>query len=80
MSCSVLKKQFEDEINRGITFERTMEFYNDVKGSIDAHRIELAQLKQSNSDPNEIHHLQEHIEEGEQLLNEIKSLSLTLKN
>ncbi|WP_027364849.1 hypothetical protein [Desulfotruncus alcoholivorax] len=76
MSCSSLKHRFEKERRDGITFERAMEIYQDVDGSIAAHKTELTELMQNNQNQDEINHLRAHIEEGEKLLQEIKSLYL----
>lgn len=76
MSCSSLKHRFEEERRKGITFERAMEIYQDVDGSVAAHKAELLELKQQNRNQEEINHLQAHIGEGEKLLQEIKSLQL----
>ncbi|SMB98304.1 hypothetical protein SAMN00808754_2261 [Thermanaeromonas toyohensis ToBE] len=76
MSCSSIKRRFEEEIKEGLTFERAMEMYREVEGSLAAHRLELEELQQINADPSRIRHLQEHIRDGEKLLQEIRSLHL----
>lgn len=76
MSCSSVRHRFEEEKRKGLTFERALEFYQDVEGSVSAHRVEIEELRRTNKDPEEIRHLEEHIAEGEKLLNEIKSLRL----
>jgi hypothetical protein len=76
MSCPSLKHRFDEERQKGITFERAMEIYQDVEGSVSAHKAELGELLKDNKDQAEINHLREHIEEGEKLLQEIKSLHL----
>ncbi|MBC7336211.1 MAG: hypothetical protein H5U01_08075 [Clostridia bacterium] len=74
MSCSSLKHVFDREKNNGLTFRRTLEIYNEAKGSVAAHKAELAELQRQNADPERINHLQAHILDGERLLQEIESL------
>lgn len=76
MSCGSVKHRFEEQIKNGINFEKAMEFYQDVEGSVAAHRMELAELQKKNTSPGEIDHLNGHIREGESLLQKIKSMSL----
>ncbi|RKO66569.1 hypothetical protein [Desulfofundulus salinus] len=76
MSCSSIKHRFEEERQKGLTFERAMEMYREVEGSLAAHRLELEDLQRTNADPGRISHLQAHISDGEKLLQEIKSLHL----
>ena len=76
MSCGSVKHRFEEQVKKGINFEKAMEFYQDVEGSVAAHRVELAELQQNNTSSNEINHLKEHIREGESLLQRIKLMNL----
>lgn len=76
MSCSSVKHRFEEERKKGLTFQRAMELYQDVDGSVAAHRTELDELTRTNADPHEIEHLRHHIAEGEKLLNELKNMKL----
>ncbi|CEP66360.1 Uncharacterized [Moorella glycerini] len=76
MSCSSLRHRFEEERVRGISFQRAMDIYREVEGSVAAHKVELEELRRTNADPSRINHLQEHINDGEKLLQEIKSLHL----
>lgn len=76
MSCSSVKHRFEEERKQGLTFQRAMELYQDVDGSVAAHRTELDELMRANKDRHEIEHLRQHIAEGEKLLNELKSMRL----
>ena len=76
MSCPSMKHRFEEERQKGITFQKAMEIYQDVDGSVSAHKTELAEIMKTNKDQAEINHLRGHIEEGENLLQEIKSLHL----
>mgnify|MGYP000206356149 CR=1 FL=1 len=76
MSCSSVKHRFEEERQKGLTFQRAMELYQDVDGSVAAHRTELDELARTNKDPHEIEHLRQHIAEGEKLLNEMKNMKL----
>lgn len=76
MSCSSVKHRFEEERKQGLTFQRAMELYQDVDGSVAAHRTELDELNRTNKDQHEIDHLRQHIAEGEKLLDEMKSMKL----
>ncbi len=76
MSCPSLKHRFEEEQRKGISFERAVEIYNDVEGSVAAHRAELEELKTQGVEMQRINHLQEHIREGEELLKEIRRMKL----
>ncbi|MDK2888918.1 hypothetical protein SAMN02745218_01837 [Desulfofundulus australicus DSM 11792] len=76
MSCSSIKHRFEEERQRGLSFERAMEMYRELEGSLAAHRLELEDLKRTNADPDRISHLQAHINDGEKLLKEMKQLHL----
>ncbi len=66
--------RFEEEKRKGLDFEKAIEMYRDVEGSIRTHKIELQELQHVKQEPEEISHLQEHISEGERLLQEIKTL------
>lgn len=74
LSCSSLRQVFEREKNDDLTFKRAMEIYEEAKGSVAAHRTELAELEQKNPDPERVSHLRAHIQDGEKLLAEIESL------
>ncbi|PKM79037.1 MAG: hypothetical protein CVU88_07875 [Firmicutes bacterium HGW-Firmicutes-13] len=74
MSCKSMHHRFEEEKRKGLDFEKAIEMYRDVEGSIRAHKIELQELQHAKQEPEEISHLQEHITEGEKLLQEIKTL------
>lgn len=76
MSCSSVKHRFEEERKKGLTFQRAMELYQDVDGSVAAHRTELDELTLANRDPHEIEHLRQHIAEGEKLINEMRNMKL----
>lgn len=76
MSCSSLKHRFNEQMKNGISFEKAMEIYQDVEGSIAAHRAELTDLQKNTAQQHEMDHLQEHIAEGETLLRQIKSMKL----
>lgn len=42
LSCSSIKQQYEQLRNQGnLTIEKAVHLYNDVQGSLDAHRLEL---------------------------------------
>jgi|Deesub1362A_J573_1020465.scaffolds.fasta_scaffold00120_84 hypothetical protein len=75
MSCAAVRQQFEAEVKKGLTFERALEIYREVDGSVSAHRVELAELKRA-GDSEATKHLEEHIAEGEQLLQEIRRMKL----
>lgn len=74
MSCTSLKHVFDQEKDNGLTFKRALEIYNEARGSVAAHKAELAELRRQNADPERISHLQAHITDGEKLLHEIESL------
>ncbi|SFG57938.1 hypothetical protein SAMN05660649_02080 [Desulfotomaculum arcticum] len=76
MSCSSVKHRFEEQMKNGIDFQKAMEMYQDVEGSIAAHRTELTELQKMNASQSEIDHLKEHIKEGESLLQKIKAMKL----
>lgn len=76
MSCSSLKHRFDEQMKAGISFEQAMEIYQDVEGSLAAHRAELADLQNNPTQQHDIDHLREHIAEGETLLRQIKSIKL----
>ena len=76
MSCGSLKHRFEEQMKDGISFEKAMEIYQDVEGSIAAHQAELSDLQRGNVSQHEIKHLKEHISEGESLIQQIKSMKL----
>ncbi|MBO8128357.1 MAG: hypothetical protein H0Z39_04045 [Peptococcaceae bacterium] len=76
MSCSSLKHRFEEQRKKGISFEQAMEIYQDLEGSVAAHRAELQELQNTNADQNRIAYLQQHVADGEALLNEIRSMKL----
>jgi hypothetical protein len=76
MSCGSLKHRFDEQVKDGISFEQAMEIYQDVEGSLAAHRAELAELQNNTAKQHDIDHLNEHISEGEALLRQIKSMKL----
>lgn len=76
MSCGSVKHRFEEQMKDGIDFRKAMEIYQDVEGSIAAHRTELQELQKTNGSRHEIDHLNEHIREGESLLQKIKGMKL----
>ncbi len=76
MSCSTIKHRFEEERQKGLSFLQAMEFYKEAEGSVAAHKMEIEEIRRTNADPERIRHLQEHIADGERLLQEIKSLHL----
>ncbi|MHB1127599.1 MAG: hypothetical protein ACYC2T_11710 [Bacillota bacterium] len=76
MSCTTMRHRFEEEKQQGLTFTRGMEIFQDVDGSVAAHKNELEELRRSHASPEEIQHLQEHIADGESLLQEISSMRL----
>ena len=76
MSCSSIKHRFDNLKNQGgINFDEAVNLYDDLKGSLDAHNLELQELQKS-GDQGRISHLQQHINDGQQMLSEIKSLTL----
>ncbi|MEW5784211.1 MAG: hypothetical protein AB1767_03890 [Bacillota bacterium] len=76
MSCSSIKHQFDQLKQQGnLTFDKAVNLYNDLQGSLDAHGLELREL-QKNDDHQEVERLQQHIEEGKSLLAQLKKMSL----
>ncbi|MEL7567052.1 MAG: hypothetical protein AAGU27_19530 [Dehalobacterium sp.] len=76
MSCSSIKHRFEQLKSQGeINFHEAMSIYRDLQGSVDAHKLELQELQRTGNQ-NEINHLQQHISDGEQLLSELKGMTL----
>lgn len=76
MSCSSIKHRFDRLKNQGgVSFNEAVNLYNDLKGSLDAHKLELQEL-QKTGDQDRIRHLQQHISDGEQMLSELTSLTL----
>lgn len=76
MSCSSIKNRFEELKSKGeIDFAEVMHMYTDLQGSLDAHKMELEEIKKV-GEGQRINHLQQHINDGEQLLSEIKSMTL----
>jgi hypothetical protein len=76
LSCGSVKHRFEEQAKNGINFQKALEFYQDVEGSVAAHRMELTELQKNNAPASDINHLNEHIKEGESLLQKIKTMSL----
>lgn len=76
MSCGSLKHRFDEQLKAGISFEQAMDIYQDVEGSLAAHRAELADLQNNPAQKHEIDHLKEHISEGETLIRQIKTMKL----
>lgn len=76
MSCGSLKHRFNQQLKSGISFAQAVEVFQDVEGSVAAHRAELADLQKNNASQKDIDHLKEHIMEGESLIQQIKSMQL----
>lgn len=76
MSCSSIKHRF-DQLKKqgGINFKEAVNLYNDLQGSLDAHKMELQEL-QATGNQNQISHLQQHIRDGEQMLSELQNMTL----
>lgn len=76
MSCSSLKHRLEKLKSQGdLDFTEAVTLFNDVQGSLDAHKLELQEL-QKNGDQKEINHLMEHIQDGEVMLAELKAMTV----
>lgn len=76
MSCSSIKHRFEQMKQQGgVSFNEAVNLYGDLKGSIDAHKLELQEL-QKQGDQNRINHLQQHISDGENMLSELQRMTL----
>jgi len=76
LSCSSIKKRFDElKSHGGIVFAEAVSLYNDLKGSLDAHKMELEELRQ-NGNQAQIQHLKSHIHDGEQMLSELHGMTL----
>jgi len=76
MSCSSIKHRLDQLKNQGnLNFGEAVNLYNDLQGSIDAHKLELQELQKA-GDQSRISHLQDHIRDGEQMLSELKNMTL----
>ena len=76
MSCSSVKHRFDQlKTQGGVNFNEAVNLYNDLQGSIDAHKLELQEL-QKTGNQNQISHLQQHINDGQQMMSELKSMTL----
>ena len=76
MSCSSIKHRFDQLKNQGsLNFNEVVNLFDDLKGSLDVHRLELEELKKT-SDQNRINHLQQHISDGEQMMSQLTSMTV----
>lgn len=77
MSCSSIKNRFEKLKGDGnLNFDEAIALYNDLQGSLDAHRLELMDLEAAN-ETDRIHHLEQHIKDGEEMLAEIHRMTVS---
>lgn len=76
MSCSSLKHRFEQLKSQGsLDFSTAVALFNDVKGSLDAHKLELTELEKQ-GDRDGAAHLREHIDDGEKMLEELATMTV----
>lgn len=76
MSCSSIKHRFDQlQASGGVDFNAAIALYNDLKGSLDAHKLELTELQRA-GDASQISHLQQHITDGEAMLTSLQKMSL----
>ncbi|MGI5985573.1 MAG: hypothetical protein GXY01_10270 [Clostridiales bacterium] len=76
MSCSSIKHRFDRlKSNGGVNFNEAVCLYNELKGSLDAHKLELEELRQTGDNTN-ISHLQQHINDGEIMLSSLQQMTL----
>ncbi|UMZ72920.1 hypothetical protein [Natranaerofaba carboxydovora] len=77
MSCSSIKQRFDMLINNqgGVNFLEANNLYSDLIGSLDAHRLELQELEQR-GDYSRADQLRQHIADGEQMLEYLRSMTL----
>lgn len=76
MSCSSIKHRLDQLKNQGgLNFNEAVNLYDDLKGSLDAHKLELREL-QKTGDQNRMNHLNQHIKDGEQMLSELQKMTL----
>ncbi|MBS4026441.1 MAG: hypothetical protein KGZ96_12295 [Clostridia bacterium] len=76
MSCSSVKHRFDDAKKNGLKFSEAKELFADAEGSVAAHQMELAELKKQNASSQEITKLEQHIQEGQQMLQSIEQMTL----
>ena len=76
MSCTSLKNRFQQLKTEGsLDFSEAVNLFNDLKGSLDAHKLELSESKKAN-ETNRLNHLKEHIADGEMMLKELENMTL----
>ena len=76
MSCSSIKRRFDSlQANGGVDFNEAVALYDELKGSLEAHKIELSELKQKN-DNAQVSQLQQHISDGEAMLSSLQKMTL----
>ncbi len=76
MSCSSIKHRFDKLMQGGgVDFNEAVSLYSELKGSLDAHKLELSELRQS-GDSAQLKHLQGHIHDGEEMLGTLQKMSL----
>lgn len=76
MSCSSIKHRFDKlNANGGVNFNEAVTLYNELKGSLDAHRLELDELRQTGNTAS-MTHLQQHISDGEIMLSSLQRMTL----
>lgn len=74
MSCSSIRHRFDELMRQGgVNFEEANHLYNDLRGSLEAHRIEYEELLHS-GDQGRIEELRRHIATGEEMLNQLRSI------
>lgn len=77
MSCSSIKHRFDSlQASGSVNFNEAITLFNELKGSLDAHKLELAELKQT-GDKAQITHLQQHISDGETMLSSLQKMTLS---
>lgn len=76
MSCSSIKNRFDKLSASGdLNFDEAVTLYNELKGSLEAHRLELEDLRQTGNITS-ITHLQQHISDGESMLSSLQTMTL----
>ena len=74
MSCSSIRQRFQELMQQGgVNFEEATTLYNDLIGSLEAHRMEFQELEQAGEEYR-LEELRQHIANGEEMLSQLRSV------
>ncbi|MDT3701049.1 MAG: hypothetical protein RO469_16715 [Thermincola sp.] len=77
MSCTSIRHRFDQLKDQGgVNFDEAVGLYDDLKGSLDAHKFELQEIQET-GDKDQMFQLQQHIVDGEAMLTELKNMTLS---